>query len=357
MNLRKNKCFILTAFAGLIALFAAGCGEENKPHTIEPAFYYWKSQAVFNGTEEATLKKLSQKLYVKFFDVVWDPQRKEAGPVAKVQFGTKSRQFLSENQIRIIPTVFITNETLRYLDSGTTVLLASRLAALIENTAKEQLPDAPVSEVQIDCDWTAQTRDKYFLLLQHIKQYPWIQGKTLSATIRLYQCKYMHRTGVPPVDRGLLMCYNMGNLKDPATTNSILDPKELELYTSSLNRYPLELDVAFPLFNWKVLFRQDKYTGLIQDLPTAALDVPGLTNRKGNTYRLLKDTLLLGYELHKDDLIRQEDSNFDDIMKSARILKPKIRNEKLTVSLYHLDSLTLNNYTTYELQTILSSLH
>lgn len=335
----------------------SGCDHSQQPHSIEPAFYYWKSQAVLNTTEQNSLKQYARKLYVKFFDVAWNAPQQRAMPVAKVQVAENTRSFLTTNQIQVVPTVFITNETIQLLDSPAVLSLADQIAALVQGTRDQQFPGAAIREIQIDCDWTATTRDRYFLLLEQLKKNPWFQGKTLSATIRLYQCKYKEKTGIPPVDRGLLMCYNMGNLKNPQTKNSILDPKDLEQYTSNLDAYPLDLDIAFPLFNWKVLFRKNKYAGLIQNLPTENLDNSLLTNREANTYRLLKDTVLLGYELHKDDLIRQEDSNFDHIIQSARILKPKIRNERLTVSLYHLDSITLRNYSTHEIQTIFSSLH
>lgn len=347
----------MAALAGLSVLSFNSCHLPQQQHSITPAFYFWRSEAVLNAKEAATMLQNAGKLYVKFFDVAWNAPQQMAIPVAKIRFTDSTRNFISNHQIQVVPTVFITNETMMMLDSAAVLNTASQISSLIENTLKQQLPAAGISEIQIDCDWTATTRDRYFLLLRELKQKSLFQGKTMSATIRLYQCKYKHKTGIPPVDRGLLMCYNMGNLKHPQTKNSILDPDELSQYTANLDEYPLELDIALPLFNWKVLFRNNEYAGLIQNLPTETLDKALLTNREGNTYRLLKDTVLLGYELHKDDLIRQEDSNFEDILRSAKILKPKIRNEKLTLSLFHLDSLTLDNYTTHEIQTIFLSLH
>jgi hypothetical protein len=357
MNLTIHRYLRIALLAGLPAIFSTGCNTQQQRHIITPAFYFWKSQASLNAKEKTILRQSAGKLYVKFFDVAWNAPQQIAIPVAKVQFADSTRQLLSSPPMEIVPTVFITNETMMMLDSSGVINTAGQIAGLIQNIQSTQLPAATIKEIQIDCDWTATTRDRYFLLLTKLKAHPGFQGKTLSATIRLYQCKYKLKTGVPPVDRGLLMCYNMGNLKNPLTKNSILDPEELEQYTSNLNEYPLELDIALPIFNWKVLFRNNEYAGLIQNLPTENLDKKLLTNRDGNTYRLLKDTVLLGYDLHKDDLIRQEDSNFEDILRSAKILKRKIRNEKLTVSLFHLDSITLDNYSTHEIQTIFISLH
>lgn len=351
------KYLRIAALAALSAIAYSGCYMPQQQHTVTPAFYYWKSQAALNSKEQSILQQNAGKLYVKFFDVAWNNNQQSAMPVAKVLFADSTRSWLAAKKTEIVPTVFITNETMLMLDSPAVMNTAFQIAGLIENIQSLQLPFATIREIQIDCDWTATTRDKYFLLLQKLKQHQLLQGKILSATIRLYQCKYKLKTGVPPVDRGLLMCYNMGNLKNPLTKNSILDPEELEQYTENLNQYPLDLDIALPLFNWKVLFRKNEYAGLIQNLPTENLDKKLLTNRDGNTFRLLKDTILMGYDLHKDDMIRQEDSNFEDILRSARILKPKIRNQQLTLSLFHLDSITLDNYSTHEIQTILISLH
>lgn len=356
MNFTICKYQPIAALAVLLAFVAAGCSGPQQHHTVTPAFYFWKSQAVLNAKEQTTLQ-MAGKLYVKFFDVAWNAPQQAAIPTAKVQFGDSTRRLLSSGKIELVPTVFITNETMMMLDSNAVISTAALIAGLIESIRATELSSVPVKEIQVDCDWTATTRDRYFLLLRKLKEHPGFQGKQLSATIRLYQCKYKLKTGVPPVDRGLLMCYNMGNLKNPLTRNSILDPEEMEKYTSNLHEYPLDLDVALPIFNWKVLFRKNEYAGLIQNLPTENLDSKLLTNREGNMYRLLKDTVLLGYDLHKDDLIRQEDSNFGDILRSARILKEKIRNEKLTLSLYHLDSITLDNYSSHEIQTIFLSLH
>ena len=61
-------------------------------------------------------------------------------------------------------------------------------------------------EIQIDCDWTKSTKDKYFYLLKKIKE---LSKKEISCTLRLYPYKYPEIMGVPPVDKAMLMCYNL----------------------------------------------------------------------------------------------------------------------------------------------------
>lgn len=285
-------------------------------------------------------------IYLKLFDVAWDASTQHAIPVAKLSAlptGIVSKY-------KIIPTVFITNESIQKTDSSALNTLAFKVHGLIRDICAINKISHP-GEIQIDCDWTTSTRDKYFSLLKSIAKLN--PATTLSATIRLHQVKYVSASGIPPVDRGLLMCYNMGNLKNPATKNSILDVEEFRKYTGNLATYPLPLDVALPLFDWKVLFRRNEYKGLIQDLPDEALTA-SFCRQQANRSEILTDTLLYGYDLKKGDILRSEQSNFEDIVSVAEEVNSRIKNTNMTVALYHLDSVTLSKYTLHELESIYS---
>ena len=152
------------------------------------------------------------------------------------------------------------------------------------------------------------------------------------------------------------MCYNMGNLKDPASKNSILETEELKKYIGNLSTYPLPLDVAFPLFDWKVLYRNNVYAGLIQGLPDAAFS-SSFCSKTSNRYHVLKDTLLQGYNLRKGDMIRDEQSDIKEVLAAENEIAKHLKNTPLRVSLYHLDSVILSKYSTHELESIYNSLH
>jgi hypothetical protein len=147
----------------------------------------------------------------------------------------------------------------------------------------------------------------------------------------------------------------MGNLKNPATKNSIIEAAELQKYTGTLSSYPLPLDIGLPLFSWKVLFRQNRYVGLIENMPDSILQ-SGLFEKRGNQYRLLKDSLVFGYALHKDDILRDEQSDYKEVLSTVAIIGSKLKNTPCRVSLYHLDSLILKKYSLHELETIYNSL-
>ncbi len=332
----------------LITFFS--CNEKKQDRQIERSFYYWKSVLNLTDFEKQRLDSLQVKtIYIKFFDVDWDEVAKVPVPVAKLQ----ATSFKIQKGIQIIPTVFITNACIQKIDSSQVSKLAENIYKLILEIKQSNGFDS-IPEIQIDCDWTAATKDKYFRLLSNTKlQTP---NTKLSCTIRLHQVKYMAKTGVPPVDRGLLMCYNMGNLKNPATKNSILETAELKKYIGNLADYPLPLDVAFPLFDWKVLYRNNYYTGLIQHLPDAVFS-SAFSTKTGNRYQVLKDTLLQGYDLKKGDMIRDEQSDIKEVLAAANEISKHLKNTRLRVSLYHLDSLILSKYATHELESIYNSLH
>jgi hypothetical protein len=354
MLLLKTHSFYFSNLLRLLILALlinlSSCNTEKQPRQITPSFYYWKSILTLTNFEKQKLDSLKVKtIYIKFFDVDWDEATRKPLPVAKLQ----ASRLMLQGGFTIIPTVFITNECIQRIDTSQVKQLAENIYSLILEI-KQAIGIDSIPEIQIDCDWTETTKDKYFQLLNNTKQKT--PNTKLSCTIRLHQIKFLSKTGVPPVDRGLLMCYNMGNLKNPATNNSILETEELKKYTGNLSRYPLPLDVAFPLFNWKVLYRNNQYSGLIQGLPDAVFS-NSFCPKTGNRYRVLKDTLLQGYDLRKGDMLRDEQSDIKEVLAAAGEISRHLKNTPLRVSLYHLDSVILSKYSTHELESIYNSLH
>jgi hypothetical protein len=289
-------------------------------------------------------------LYLKCFDVDWDNNLSRPVPVATLRI--KDDGYLRDS-LHIIPVVFITNACIRNIDSLQAEKMGAGIVRLVEDICETDA--LKFTELQVDCDWTEQTKKNYFTLLRAVKK-SLSNERELSATIRLYQIKYRSKTGVPPIDRGLLMAYNMGNLKNPSTENSILDSREIKKYTGNLSSYPLPLDVALPLFSWKVLFRRNSYAGLIENLPDTFLNTRVTEHLSGNRYLVRTDTVINGYTFFRDDIIRKEESNYDEIVSAEKILVGNIRGTHLRVALFHLDSLILKKYTTHELENIFNGL-
>jgi hypothetical protein len=337
-------------FAVAVLLFLTCCRPRSKDASpINRSFYYWKSIFSLTERERQSLRALGvEQLYVRFFDVTWDERRGQATPAAAIRFNDSS--YLNYT---IVPVVFISNEVFTRLDATGVDSLAGNITRLVAQLRVDNRLAQP-RELQLDCDWTAATRDRYFGLLKNIRQRLNTQGQQtcqLSATIRLYQCKYPAVTGVPPVDKGLLMCYNMGNLKSNMARNSILETTELEKYTSHLSSYPLPLNVALPVFDWKVYFHEGRYAGLVESLPTACLSNRAVM-KSGNLYTFKRDTSLKGYHFEKGDQLRDEHSDYNTLQAAAHVVARQLKSPPCTVLLFHLDPTNLANYTTDELENL-----
>ena len=279
----KPPALFVKLLLPVIVVSIYSCSQKKQPRSVERAFYYWKSVLNISGFELKQLDTLQvNTLYIKFFDVDWNAVTQQPAPAAKLQTG----HFKLPEKFGVIPTVFITNECIKKITSAQAATLADNIYKLVQDIVTANGFNT-IKEIQIDCDWTASTKDTYFLLLEKINALWKNAAIPVSATIRLHQIKFMSKTGVPPVKKGLLMCYNMGNLKNPATNNSILETSELEKYTAQLAAYPLPLDAAFPLFSWKVLFRNNLYSGLIQELPDSVL-TNGFITKKTKPFYFFK---------------------------------------------------------------------
>jgi hypothetical protein len=344
---------LLRLIIPILYIMLASCNASVKHDTriVERSFYYWKSVFKLSNFEKQRLDDLHIKtLYIKFFDVGWDDVVKTATPIAQLRINDSA--YLHASSINIVPTIFITNECIYKIDTAQTKQLAHKIwvltKSMIANNGLQNIP-----EIQIDCDWTASTKDKYFSLLTELqkleKQIPF------SATIRLHQIKYISKTGIPPVKRGMLMCYNMGNLTNKEIENSILDITELKKYIGNLQHYPLPLDVVFPLFDWKVLFRKESFKGLIENLPDSFLREE-IFNENKNKFTVIKDTTINGYTFKKDDLIRNEQSAYAAVLRAVVLISEKLSNNQTRVSLYHLDTLTLKKFSAHEMENIYNSM-
>ena len=85
------------------------------------------------------------------------------------------------------------------------------------------------------------------------------QGIRLSSTIRLHQLAQTP----PPADRGILMMYNTGDFTQLSCEHPILDMRDVKPYLPALRRYKLPLSTAYPLYRWKIVFRNGRYIGIL----------------------------------------------------------------------------------------------
>ena len=238
-----------------ICLLLAACHQDKPTETLRSA-YYWSTIWNMDSSKTSFIREHGiKRLYVRYFDVVKD----EGGnivPNATLQFEDST----IPKGIEIVPTVFIVNDCMR-----TSQPLADKiLQRILQMSEANDIP--PVREIQIDCDWTASTQQNYFDFLKKLREKARAKDIWLSATIRLHQLSMTP----PPVDKGVLMMYNTGDAKQLACHKPILDMKDAAPYIQHLGSYPLPLSAAYPLFSWRILFREGKFVGIMHaddDLP------------------------------------------------------------------------------------------
>jgi len=328
---------------GLIAACFLSCKREHPIAHVERAFYYWKSnQSDFNDEEIRITDTLKVSyLYVKFFEVKYD---KTLGniPMAKTAlneytwYGDKKK-----NNLHIIPTVFIKNEVFLKSNKAALDTLASNVNFLVGKYYKERFFTYPkCTEIQIDCDWTLQSKDQYFYFLKALAK---VSQKELSCTLRLYPYKYRTKMGIPPVKRATLMCYNLIQPFADQHRNSILDNKELDAYLSVDKQYPLHLDVALPLFSWAYHYQYDEFKEFVKldrDFLKKACD-----KKSEFWYEVKIDTSLNDSYFRIGDKIKYEDVGKGQVDQAIAGLKTHVPFEPTTrVTFFHLDSTITKKY-------------
>ncbi|MCR8710310.1 hypothetical protein [Aliarcobacter butzleri] len=305
-----KKIVILISLILVFALIVFSYNKTQKKD-IQISFYSWE-----NSFEE---QNINEKLYIKVLDVNFSTKLE----LLKTNIKDAPKNF--------IPVIYITNETMKNVDYS-----------LVSKAILETLKNYKFDEIQIDCDWSLSTRSNYFNLLEDLKEK---LNKKISATIRLHQIKYYAKTGIPPVDYGVLMYYNMSNIGDFNTKNSILDNEIAKKYHYNFDVYPLKLKLALPLYSQAIQFREEKAISLFEGVEEKDFnnDFEKLEN---NRYKVLNSHYFKGRYIYKDDIFRLENSNEQDIkiaLKDFLDLSKNRYDEVIFYTLKYKNKYDLNN--------------
>ena len=270
------------------------------------------------------------KLYIKLFDVDAGYKHERPDwkmvPIATTQFKQKL-----PDKMDVVPVIYITVDAIGALGHEQWIYEThERYASLIVKRIDDMMQDhwgGSIREVQIDCDWTAQTELSYFALAQKIKEKLNEHDIILSGTLRLHQLHQVEEHQPIPFDRLLLMCYNTGQLQDATTRNSILDFDDVKPYLKQYHSDSLpRTDVAFPVYTWGVEF-----------------------NDAGDFVRLVNSKKIGDSNVHN---LRVERGEPAAILKTQSAL-PMLESTHTTL-LYHLDSLNLSQYSYEDIEAFYS---
>jgi hypothetical protein len=267
-------------------------------------------------------------------------------PVSPVTFSNKL-----PDSVEIVPVVFLENAMLKNLSEGQLQKLSENIARFVNSKVK-QSGKIKFNELQVDCDWTASTHKNYFYLLRQLTYEPETKGKTISATLRLHQLKNRAAIGIPPVNRVMLMCYNMGNLRKYGQQNSILEISELKKYLGrNMAAYPLPCDIGLPLFSWAVAFRDKQYIGISKRIKNVDLINKNQFIFIGNNiYKAAKD--LPEFGLNEADEVRWEDVSVPVLQQTANYISRFLKRDTLNIIYFDLDEDALKAYTYRDLEKV-----
>lgn len=336
-----RKIYVLAVL--LITLF--GCKTRHSDN-INRAFYYWKSEFALEANGRNYLKELGvNKLYLHFFDVGWNNETNRVIPEAKAMFEDKF-----PDALQCVPVIFVANKALEKTSADSINVLSQRIMKTVKLIASEN--GVNYKELQVDCDWTESTREKYFNLLSQLHSELSVSGVILSATIRLHQIKYAEKTGIPPVDRGMLMFYNMGKINGLSGYNSIYNKADAVRYTAYIKEYKLPLDVALPIFSWAVHLSNGPV-----EIIEKVNKIDDSTEFKpcGNNIFVSRNSFFWhGSYLVKGDTVKIERVTPSLCMDAANDLIPYLKDESRTVTLFAYDSAYIENNEKKDLEKIYS---
>ena len=313
----------------LILILLTSCSEKEKhPYT----FYYWKTKLSLNKEEKKALNKAAiPYLYTRFFDI-----NKIDGRFQPVAVITQDKSFQTDKQI--VPTVFIMNQAFLNISDDEIQFLAKSIDHLITKKITEYHLKVN-QEIQIDCDWTAGTRDDYFKFLKQLKK---ISGKGVNCTLRLHQVKDKALMGIPPVEKVYLMCYSTSSPLETSDKNSILDVNILKSYLSKLEEYPIKkIEVALPIYSWGIVTNHLGKHKLINALSQKDLKNPNFKKVSDHEIVILKDGFYFGKYLSKGFIIKVEEISDDQLRDVITFLDKKI--PQFNIIYYQLDTKFVSN--------------
>lgn len=342
--LPKIKIFLCAVFSIILLI---SC--QKKEHSV--GFYYWKTIYKPDTISQKIVQELkSDALFVRVMDIDFTDGGIEPTPISPISF----EQTVDQNQ-ELIPVVFINQRIFTELDSLEIRGLAHKMIPFISAKVKQGGKDS-FKELQIDCDWTKSSRDKYFYLLEFLQTIPELNDVTVTSTLRLHQVKNIQTNGIPPVKKATLMCYNMGNLRQFGDHNSILNQQDLTTYLSgTLKNYPLQLDIALPLFDWYVAFRDHQYIGISKYIDQSDFADKSLFTRNPKTELYILNQDLQKANLKKGDVIRHEFVSKDQLIATAKFLNKELQGKENRIIFYHLAPEVISNYSYADLQEVIAT--
>ena len=296
--MKKWTCLVIV----LLGLLTISC-QEQRVLDEGNAVYYWRTDFRLDSTERAFLRQYHiNKVYCRYFDVVMDTvQGQGPKPNATITFSDA----LPEG-IEMIPTVYITEDCMHQPHNGLAEKIVKRILQMNETNGIRN-----VREIQIDCDYTSRSMKTYYQFLSSVGTVLSESGvdsrrtvpTELSTTIRLHQLSMP----APPVDYGVLMIYNTGDPRKWTERNPILDIRDVSPYLKRLDKYPLSLAAAYPVYSWLRIIN-----GIHVEHTVEAAEILKVKQAVEEKREGLKRSIIT-YHLDKENIDRYKPETYEEI--------------------------------------------
>ena len=146
-------------------------------------------------------------------------------------------------------------------------------------------------------------------------------------------------TGIPNVDFGVLMVYNLTQPSIFKQENSIYNHDlALSYLEKNIKNYPLNLKVALPAFSWGVHFQYNKIKRLINNTILEDYSLENFEFIKPNLFKSKKISYINNIPINKRDIIRYESPNIIDLKKMITYLKKNINQDSIEFIFFNLES-------------------
>ena len=296
--MKKWSCLVVV----LLVLLTISCQKQRELDEGN-AVYYWRTDFRLDSTERAFLRQYHiNKVYCRYFDVVMDTvQGQGPKPNATITFSDT----LPEG-IELIPTVYITEDCMHQPHQGLAEKIVKRILQMNETNGIRN-----VREIQIDCDFTSRSMKVYYQFLSSVGTV--LSESTqdslrtvpteLSTTIRLHQLSMP----APPVDYGVLMIYNTGDPRKFDERNPILDIRDVSPFLNRLDKYPLPLAAAYPVFSWLRIIN-----GIHIEHTVEAAEILKVKQAVEERREGLKSSIIT-YHLDKENIDRYKPETYEEI--------------------------------------------
>ena len=359
MNFRSARSFVISSLLVFLAIYF-GLHNFYKPKrqfTYTRGIYDWSGWSEIEYADTLQI----QKYYQKFFEVGLDNllQPIPVDELSEYSLVDRRRriehdEYYGDTVVNapqfLVPCVYIHQAVFLQKNLNTTDL-AKKVLHLLDLKLSEYESDyaARVNEFQMDCDWTASSQKAYFSFLIAFKKELRANIKyahfMLSATLRLYPYKFPDKMGYLPVDRAMLMCYNLQPPDPRGQERSIFSLKVLRDYLEGASAYPLPIDIALPHFSLAFVYENGQLQRLFRNIDA---EFRGLLHKdKGLWYTVLKDTLNDDFYLRKGQRVKLEEVKISELKTALRLIdKNVVFRGKPTLSFFSIENLSNANATT-----------